>query len=99
VSKPESQTNCGSSPLLFLPICDTQPSPGWGFICVECKHTWSDETKYVSFPPSLPCNRVKYDRGGYDRSTYPPTYITPALIFELKRYVDGSESCPSFEAR
>lgn len=78
-------------------LADTQVPPGWGFICATCRHTFPDAEKYVTFPPPLPCKRLQYDRGGYDRSTYPPTYITPAPIFDLRRYADGSESCPKYE--
>lgn len=88
----------GEPGLCALPVSDTQPSPGWGFICALCRHTWPDQEKYIDFPPSLPCNRLKYDRGGYDRSTDPPTYFAPAPVFELKRFADGSEACPSFQA-
>lgn len=75
----------------------TQPNPGWGFICQHCVHTFPDEEKYIDWAPEIACKQVKYDPGGYDRSTSPPTYIRPAPIFELKRYDDGSEQCPSFE--
>lgn len=78
-------------------VDDTQPNPGWGFICAHCKHTFADDEKYIDFPPELPCNRLQYDRGGYDKGTYPPQYISPAPIFDLRRYVDGSESCPKYE--
>ncbi len=78
-------------------LSDTQPNPGWGFICATCKHTFDDSEKYVNYPPEHPCKRIQYDRGGYDRSVHPPEYITPAPIFKLKRYVDDSESCPDYE--
>ena len=81
-----------------LPLDDTQPNPGWGFICAQCKHTFDDDKKYIGYPPELPCKRLQFSRGGYDRSTYPMQYITPAPIFDLRRYVDGSESCPKYEA-
>ena len=80
---------------------DTQPNPGWGWICATCKHTFPDDEKYIDppkgVPPELPCKRLQYDRGGYDKSTYPPQYITPAPIFDLRRYVDGSEAGPKYE--
>jgi len=79
-------------------LSDTQVPPGWGVICAFCEHTLPDEEKYIPFPPATACKKLKYDRGGYDRSTYPPTYITPAPIFDLRRYVDGSESCARYEA-
>ena len=82
---------------MSLPLSDTQPNPGWGFICAQCQHTWADNVKYVSFAPSTPCNKIKFTRGGYDRSKDPPKYDTPCPIFELKRFADGSETCPSFE--
>ena len=83
--------------MIHKELSDTQPNPGWGFICAECKHTWSDETKYVTYAPSTPCNRLKYSRGGYDRSEGSPKHIAPGPIFELRSFTDGTESCPSFE--
>lgn len=79
-------------------LSDTQVPPGWGVLCSLCRHTWPDEDKYVSFPPESPCNKLKFDRGGYDRSTFPPRHIAPAPIFELARFSDGTESCPSFQS-
>ena len=78
-------------------LSDTQVPPGWGVICATCRHTLPDDEKYVAFPPATACKRLKIDPGGYDRSTYPPTYITPAPIFDLYRYSDGSESCSKYE--
>jgi hypothetical protein len=73
---------------------DTQPSPGWGFICAHCKHTYEDSKKYVDHPPELPCKRLRFSQAGYDDQM---RYETPAPIFDLRRYVDGSESCPHYE--
>lgn len=75
-------------------VDDTQPNPGWGFICAHCKHTFDDSKKYVDYPPDLPCKRLRFSRGGYDSQM---RYQTPAPVFDLRRYVDGSESCPQYE--
>lgn len=80
-----------------MELSDTQVPPGWGKICCECKHVWPDDKKYVKWVPECPCNRIKYTRGGYDRTTNPPTHNAAAPIFELKRYADGTERCKSFE--
>lgn len=76
------------------PEDDTQPNPGWGFICPHCKHTFADDKKYVDYPPELPCKRVQFTRGYYDNQM---RYFSPVPIFDLKRYVDGSESCHKYE--
>ena len=79
-------------------LSDVQCSPGWGKICVHCQYVWSDERKYIRFPPSLPCNAIEYTKGYYNRKDYyPPKYIPPMPIFKLKRWNDGSETCDDFE--
>lgn len=75
-------------------VDDTQPNPGWGFICAHCKYTFDDSRKYVGYPPEFPCKRLQFSRGGYDSRM---SYESPAPIFHLRRYVDGSESCPKYE--
>lgn len=74
---------------------DVQVPPGWGLICCECKHVFKDEQKYIAMPPFTPCRKLKHTRGGYDRDTM--QYESPGLIWQLRRYVDGTESCESFE--
>lgn len=76
-----------------------QPNPGWGNICCYCRHTFDDEDKYIEYSPPYPCKQLKYDPGGYDTSVSPTLYYTPAPIFELKRFKDGSEECPSFKPK
>ena len=63
---------------------NTQPNDGWGLLCVGCKHVFSDDKKYVTISPPFPCQKMQYVRGVLE---------APGL----RRYVDGTESCPSFE--
>ena len=70
-------------------LADVQTFPGWGELCVDCKHTYPDKEKYVGFAPSFPCKKVRIRLGGE----------FPALDNMLKRYVDGSEECPEFQKR
>ncbi len=70
-----------------LELSDTQPFPGWGFICVQCIHTFPDELKYIDWPPSMPCNALTYD--AIKGQAVP--------ISALKRFVDDTEECPRFK--
>lgn len=75
-----------------LPLSNVQCNPGWGVLCCDCKHVWSDDRKYASISPSTPCSKLKFvmvDRDGGGRESAP--------LYELVRFVDGSESCPDFE--
>jgi hypothetical protein len=62
---------------------DTQPHPGWGIICCDCRYVFDDEDKHVDYPPAFPCKRMRYDKR--------------IPIFRLKRLSDGSETCTSFK--
>lgn len=66
-----------------LQQADTQPNPGWGYICTHCKHTYPDNKKYTTYPPSFPCHQMRYDTG------HP--------VFSLKRYTNQTESCPHYQ--
>ena len=84
-----SENAIPSAPLhrivIHLPsLDDTQPNDGWGLLCVGCKHVFSDDKKYVTMSPPFPCQKMRWVR----RELEAPG---------LKRYVDGTESCPSFE--
>ena len=66
-------------------LSDIQYNPGWGGICAVCENTFPDEEKYIDFAPSLPCKKMKWFRS--------------VPIFELYRFVDGTEWCPSFKRK
>ncbi len=66
-------------------ISDTQPNPGWGDLCVDCKHVYRPKEKYTEpFSPDYPCHKKTFVRGQLQ-------------VPDLKRYTDGSEDCPKFE--
>jgi len=61
-----------------------QPNAGWGDLCVACLNVFRDSAKYgADFKPDFPCTVVRW-RG--------PEAIVPDLL----RYVDGTESCSHY---
>lgn len=62
--------------------------PGWGDICVICKHVFADNEKYLPYPPTYPCKQV--------RPIPSPSLPPPLRIPDL--HTEGEvETCPDFE--
>lgn len=66
-------------------VSQVQPNLGWGEICVLCRNVYPDGRKYTHFPPDYPCGKLRF---------FASNWIGPDLV----RYVDGTESCDSFQS-
>jgi hypothetical protein len=62
-----------------------QPNAGWGDLCADCKFTSPPEVKYSSFPPDIPCSKIKKVRFRH--------WVVP----DLTAWSDGTETCSDYE--